>query len=672
MPMENFFQELKKRNVIRVVTAYLVGAWLLAQVAELVLDSFAAPPWIIQTILLLLAFGLPVAVILAWVFELTPEGIVKEEDLDRGDTPRSGTKGRLTIFILGALAAAIAFFIIDQISEPVEKSQQASIAVLPFTNRSAADDVQYFVDGVHDDLLTQLARLEFLKVISRTSVLEYRDTTKNMRQIGAELGVKTLLEGAVQRAGNRVRITAQLIDAESDEHLWAQSFDRELSPTNVLQIQSEIAAAIANQLSNQFYESGGSTALDRALTTNQEAYDLYLQSRAIPIDGATEDLWTGIDMAKRAVELDPQFALAMGQIAAHYVNIYWFTTQQPEHRDAARLWIDRALAIAPDDPRLRLTLAELLYTGYLDYDAALAALDRAQEGMPGDSSIYLNRGAILRRSGDFDGAIKAFEKAQLLNPRDVFSSAHHIFTFLYKGDVTGARRQAGRVLGLPAATSVHVGFTKLIDLFMLGDTGPISKLISENPNIDLGPEDQLKVFVPFLEHRYEDALAALERLPNPVVEQTNLWTHSFVRARVLHAQGKLPAARKAAELAIAELNLIASMMADNPRPVTARALMQALLGNEDKVREDLGIVAEIYPVSRDILDGPSYMADGLRALAIVANTDELVRAMDEYLSLEAKAYYVDYMLLDPAFDRHRANPAIVELQRRYSLRNTSQ
>ena len=249
----------------------MIAAWTVAQVAELALDSFEAPSWVMRTVLLILAIGLPITVLLAWIYELTPEGVKRDDDVDRSQPLAQNAGRKLDFIIIGLLAVALAYFVLDEVMQSTDAIARRSIAVLPFSNRSAEEDTQYFVDGMHDDLLTQLARRSDLKVISRTSVLEYRDTTKNMRQIGQELGVATLLEGAVQRAGNRIRITVQLIDTNTDEHLWAASFDRELSPTNIFEIQIEIAGGISVELAATLASNDTSHALDRAPTLNQEA-----------------------------------------------------------------------------------------------------------------------------------------------------------------------------------------------------------------------------------------------------------------------------------------------------------------------------------------------------------------------------------------------------------------
>jgi len=514
----------------------------------------------------------------------------------------------------------------------------------------------------------QLARNGNLKVISRTSVLKYRDTNKNMRQIGQELRVAKLLEGAVQRVGDRVRINAQLIDAETDEHLWAESFDRELSPENIFDIQTEIARAIAQALAATLTPRGDGQTGDRAPTLDQEAYDLYLRARAIPLDSSGADLWRAIELGKQAVELDPQFALAMGNIGRTYTELYWFTTQQPEHREAGRTWIRRALALAPDDPLLQLIWAEHLYHGYLDYDAALTVLDKAESGLPNAKEIYELRGWILRRSGDIEGAIEAINKAIQLDPLAVGTIAHHIWTYVAIGDVENAKSLAVRVRAFPEASVVHLGIANLVDLYLLGDSAPLANFFQKTPDANLSPEYQLRVQVPFLERRYDDTLAILETMSDPIDAQFSLWTHSYVRARILHAQGQIDAARSEAQLAVAELNQIAATMPDNARPVVARALMHAMLGHNEQARADKQLAVKLYPLERDAVDAPDYVADGLRALALITDSAELAKEMDNYLALKFKIYYVDYLLMDPVFDRHRDHPAIQALQQKYTLR----
>ena len=228
------FDELKRRKVIRVAIGYIVAAWVVAQVADLVANNFLAPPWVMQTVIVLLVAGLPVALALSWVFDITPEGIVRAQEVD-SDKP--ALSNRQAYGLLGGMFALVGVFLYlvwPQSSPPPPEITANSIAVLPFANDSMAEEnAEFFASGMHDELLNRLADVSALKVISRTSVMAYRDTTKNVRQIGEELGVVYLLEGRVQRAGNRLRIILQLIDSTSDDHVWQNEYDRELTADNI-------------------------------------------------------------------------------------------------------------------------------------------------------------------------------------------------------------------------------------------------------------------------------------------------------------------------------------------------------------------------------------------------------------------------------------------------------
>jgi TolB-like protein len=262
----SFFAELKRRNVFKVAAAYIIVGWLIMQAGDTLAPALHLPDWVNSTLAFFLILGFPLALILAWAFEMTPEGIKKEREVDRTQSITQVTGQKLNRTIIALMAAALAYFAWDKFGASphgdvdlaqkstdgisnTQKSGKKSIAVMPFRNRSASEEnAEFFSDGVHDELLTNLSRIKELKVISRTSVMNYRDTTKNMKQIGEELGVANILEGGVQRAGDTVRINVQLIDAATDEHLWAKVYDRQLTAENIFAIQTEIAHAIADAL----------------------------------------------------------------------------------------------------------------------------------------------------------------------------------------------------------------------------------------------------------------------------------------------------------------------------------------------------------------------------------------------------------------------------------------
>jgi len=325
--MTSFWEELKRRNVVRVAVAYAVIAWLLLQLGDVVLNNIAAPSWVFQVILLLLVIGLPIALIFAWAFELTPEGLKKERDVDRSESITHITGRKLNFTIIAVLAAALVLSLYlnfngddaaDTADEVSNSDMSPSIAVLPFTNRSANDADAFFVDGMHDDLLTQLAKISALKVISRTSVMQYRDTLKTMRVIGDELGVSTLLEGGVQRSGDRIRINVQLIDAKTDEHLWAETYNRQLTADNIFEIQEQIASEIAAAL-NTALSPDDKKRLALRPTDNIEAYEAYVIGRQKLANRILADVRFAADQFKRSIGLDPEFVLAYVGLAESYM-----------------------------------------------------------------------------------------------------------------------------------------------------------------------------------------------------------------------------------------------------------------------------------------------------------------------------------------------------------------
>ncbi|HEY5776224.1 MAG TPA: hypothetical protein VIS57_09075, partial [Xanthomonadales bacterium] len=335
----NFFAELKRRNVFKVGVAYVVAAWILLQMIDVVGGILALPVWVPQFMLLLLAVGLVPALIFAWAFEMTPEGVKREKDVDRSQSIAPQTGKKLNNAILMLMALAIVYLLFDKfsgdrpeaVSTPAVASNQdnpeaapapdiqpavnrQSIAVLPFDNRSRNVDDEYFTEGIHDDLLTSLARINSLKVISRTSVSQYKDTEKTIPQIAAELGVATVMEGAVQRSGNTVRINVQLIDANTDEHLWAEIFDREMTAENLFAIQSEISQKIANALEATLSPEE-TQRLNDFPTQSMEAYNAYLRGRQLLPQRNARGLEQALEAFGEAVKLDPDFALAWVGIA---------------------------------------------------------------------------------------------------------------------------------------------------------------------------------------------------------------------------------------------------------------------------------------------------------------------------------------------------------------------
>jgi TolB-like protein len=433
----SIINELKRRNVFRVGIAYAVAAWVLLQIVDLVLENITAPEWVMQVFMLGVAIGFPIAVIMAWAFEMTPEGIKREADVDRSHSVTSQTGHKLDRIIIAFLVLAVVFLVIDPFEETKEPTtagtdvaadiqptaaqvpdrRDKSVAVLPFAFRSNNPDDEFFAEGMHDDLLTQLAKIGSLKVISRTSVMEYKDTTKKIPQIAQELGVSTIVEGGVQRSGSRIRFNAQLIDAKTDEHLWAETFNRELTAENLFEIQAEIARAIALALQAALSPEE-EASIDQILTSNLEAWESYQRAIRMRQSQSMQAIRSGLFEIDHALELDPEFAAAWALKAILLLQQFWFYDTDPSIRDAAWQAIQSGRAIDPKLAFLDLAEGYYHYWGYRDYEKALPFMQHASAALPNDSRVHLARAYVLRRMGAWDDTLKTFRRAAELDPRE--------------------------------------------------------------------------------------------------------------------------------------------------------------------------------------------------------------------------------------------------------------
>src|SRR2546421_9525321 len=410
--MTGFFEEVKRRKVYRVAAAYIIAAGGIIQLASATFPAWELPNWSLRLVILLLLVGFPIALILAWAFDITSQGIRATPD-----TPAPRTRRRRNIIMLIAtgvvISAATGFFLLPRVAaHKVDKS----IAVLPFENLSDEKENAYFADGVQDDVLTNLSKIGDLKVISRTSVMQYRGRPTNVRDIGKTLGVSNILEGSVRRSGNRVRVNVQLIDANTDEHLWANDYDRDV--TDVFAIQSDLAQSIAQALQAKL-SAGEKSQMTRKPTENGEAYLAFVQAHDLSCE--FEDpakLKQSERLYQRAVELDPNFALAQARYSQLESWLVHDGDRSPERRNKARSLAERALQLQPDLPEAHLALGFSYYYGDNDYDAALREFEIAQRGLPNESEAYLAVGAIQRRQGKWAESTANLEKAASLNPKD--------------------------------------------------------------------------------------------------------------------------------------------------------------------------------------------------------------------------------------------------------------
>src|SRR6266702_1306589 len=374
MNPRNFFVELKRRNVYKVAIAYAIVAWLLLQAASILFPTFEAPPWTMKVFVAVVALGFPIALVLAWAFELTPEGIKRAEDVDLSKSITRKTGRKLDFFIIAVLLFVIAILLFQRlrpnVSPAVSSTLEKSIAVLPFDNLSRDPDNAYFSDGIQDEILTKLAAIGELKVISRKSTAKYKSTPEDLKTVAHELGVASVLEGSVQKAGDRVRVNVQLLDARIDTHLWAKSYDRDLK--DVFAVESEVAQEIADTLRAKLSPSQ-SDALATVPTRDTEAYDLFLkgeyEERQAESALSAEIFDRAQTFYRQALARDPNFALAYARIAHSELYRHWLISNLTSAELAeVKSNIDRALAITPASPDAHLALAVFYYWGYRDYD----------------------------------------------------------------------------------------------------------------------------------------------------------------------------------------------------------------------------------------------------------------------------------------------------------------
>jgi len=441
----NLIAELKRRNVIRMAGLYLVGAWLIVQVAETLLPLYGTPAWVLKALVLLLALGFVPALVFAWVFELTPEGLKRDADVAPEDSigPRTARRlDQLTILGLIAVVALIAadrfwpraavaasdeVAVVQAAAKPAEvpapaapRSGKRLVAVLPFRNRSALPADAFFAEGIHDDLLTQLSKIAALRVISRTSMMRYQDSKQSIPEIARELGAAVVLEGAVQRAGAQVRVNVQLIDGASDEHLWAENYDRALTTDTLFAIQADIAHAVAKAMQVVLTPSEAG-ALAAGSTANLEAYEAFLRGKLLAkIVGLTEPrLQTAIKSFEHAIELDPGFADAHAWKARAQLTGFWYALGSRSQREAARVSLAQAQRLAPDAIETLLAGAYHHYWGQLDYARADAVLKRVLERVPDNAEAWKLRAYVARRDGRFDDALENLRRSLAIDPVDL-------------------------------------------------------------------------------------------------------------------------------------------------------------------------------------------------------------------------------------------------------------
>ncbi len=486
----SFFEKLKQRNVIRVAIAYVVGGWVLIEAADILLPTFNAPAWAMRALILSLIGGLPVALLFAWMFELTPEGIKKENE---SDTPaeakfKARADRKTDLAIMAALGLVVAYFIFDKIWESeVVRGNMDAIAILPFTDMSPRRDQEYFAEGLTVELLNMLSRVANLRVTGKTSAFQFKDYSGDFSKIGKTLNVGTILEGSVRTVDNNVRITTNLIDAEQGHTLWSANYDRQLN--NIFQVQDEIARAVVTALQAQLLDTAVEPT-DRVVVP--EAYTAYQQGAFLQSKLTVEDQQAAISYFQQAISKDPNYAEPLVGMAD--ADLMLALNMVAIDRDVgigeATGYLDQALRLDPDLPDAHVAKALIMQINFRDYVGAELELKRALDSDPKHITALRRLGTIYGMQGRYDEAMEAFQKIIDRDPLNTPTYSNYSYNALAAGNLPVAEQMIKKVLEF-SPDSVFANFQLARIKLAQGDLPAAETAIQREPhpvwkNIGLG------------------------------------------------------------------------------------------------------------------------------------------------------------------------------------------
>jgi TolB-like protein/Flp pilus assembly protein TadD len=680
--MNNFFSELKRRNVYKVAAAYAVIGWLLVQVATQVFPFFEIPNWAVRLVVLAIVIGFPIALVIAWAFELTPQGLKRTEDVDLAAQGIRKSHTWIYIVIVGA-AFSIGLIFVGRYTarntagartEAVTGSSipQKSIAVLPFENLSDDKGAAYFADGIQDEILTKLAGIGDLKVISRSSTAKYKSKPEDLKTVARELGVATVLEGSVQRAVDKVRVNVQLLDARIDTHLWAKSYDRDLK--DIFAVESEVAQEIADTLRAKLSPSQ-SNALAAAPTRDTEAYDLFLKGEYHEGQAESTENVDFFDDAetfyRQALARDPSFALAYARLAYSRLNRHWFIKHlTPAQLEEVKSNIERALAIAPDLPDAHLALGVFHYWVHRDYDSALRALDRAIELQPSNSVSRTYRAAIYRRRGEWRRSLGEFERALELDPRDSSIPTEIGNAYLNLRRWSDAERALSRALALDPHNinaAFHLGVT------YINSTGDIRRARQAWEGIP-EPKGQVSqygilisqmisetIYLDVLERHFADALKAWDVAATNTAEERLNQLEARIGIQVI--TGRTAAAKSECEEARTLLDAqLAQRRPQDRTSLTELGWVYVCLGQNADALRVAREAAEALPIEKDAVFGVNFLAGLAQIGAHTGRAGEAVKILRRLLTIPAGEYIsIVRLKIDPVWDPIRNDPGFQKL-----------
>ncbi|MFN2541497.1 MAG: tetratricopeptide repeat protein [Chthoniobacterales bacterium] len=649
MKLDEFLAELKRRNVYRAAVLYGMGAWLLAQIATQIFPFFNVPNSAVRFVIVALATGFPIAMVLAWVYELTPEGFVRTEDVDLARQRGFGRK--VDFVIIGVFLLVIVMLVYQRLpfrGESGELIPEKSIAVLPFANFSADKENAFFADGIQDDILTSLAQIGGLRVISRSSVIQFRDmAARNLREIGKILGVANVLEGSVRRAGDRVVINVQLIDALHDRHLWANRYDRAL--VDSLGLQGELAAEIAEAL-RVALNPDEKARVEKKPTENPDAYVFYLRANQIERNPDTllEDFKKAEQLYTEAITIDPKFALAHARLASTRAAIFHFYEPLDSWKTSAQAEAQTALQLQQNLAEAHLALGQCSYWIDQDYGRALGEFSTALQLSPNNGEVGGLIAAIKRRQGKWPEALEAFERSQKIDPQNPNLVRNLLFTNTALRRWPEAAHWAKKMRSMAPASLVAKAQSGYVDFWWKGDTRLLKSLLSQVP-AGTDPDGAItscRWEAAMIDHEFAAARSALQQSPLNEFSYTNAAPSpkSFLQGCIELAEGKQTEAQKLFELARPSFE---KSVEEAPMSAERHANLgwfYAFAGRkEDAIREGRRAV-ELKPESKDAFDGAIMNCYLALIYARVGEPDLAIPLIERLLKTPGAVDSVDYSI----------------------------
>jgi len=682
MKMDNFFAELKRRNVYKVAVAYAIVGWLLVQVATQVFPFFEIPNWAVRLVVLLIVIGFPIALVIAWAFELTPEGLKRTEDVDRATERRGKSRAWIYVVAVGAVLSIGLFFLGRYTGRNVASAARTeaatgssipkkSIAVLPFENLSDDKNAAYFADGIQDEILTKLASIADLKVISRTSTAKYKSKPEDLKTVSQQLGVATVLEGSVQKAADKVRVNVQLIDARADSHLWAKTYDRDMK--DVFAIQTEVAQEIADSLQAKLSPAEAST-LATAPTKDAAAYDLFLkgefEERLADSSLEAESFDRAASWYRQAIARDPSFALAMARLVQNRIQRHWFIEQMSEGELAQlRSVAEQAVALAPNLAQVHVALGQFYYHGYRQYEQALAEFERAFQLQPNASTALEYSGYVHRRQGQWERCLDELKRALEQDPRNASIAANFANTYLPLRMWKEAERTARHALEIdPQAAdgmrtllgSIVSGSGNINEAQRVLASFPAENKILVNSNFgDVRAMTGDRAYIFVLARDFEAALKVWEAAGNTAVDERRRLS-ARVAIRVLG--GDLIGAQAEAEKA---RPLLEERLRQLPNDISSMTQLSwvylALKRNSDATKLARQAASLLSP-EKDVVVGNLLLAGLAEMQARTGATADAIVLLRRLLSVAAGgSVSIARLKIDPVWDPIRKDPAFQQL-----------